>query len=62
MTSQTLSGGSSQVRIPAWLAVVTIAAVLALWTFVFAHLIGDHVAAVSSARTAGGIVHAIGSS
>ncbi len=46
----------SKLRIPVWIAVVAIAAVLALWTFVFAHLIGDHVAAVSSARTAAGVV------
>ena len=39
-------------RIPAWVAVLAIAVFLAVWTLVFAELIGDHVAAVSTARAA----------
>ena len=52
MKPQTVSDHPSQLRIPAWIAVPAIAAVLALWTFVLAHLIGDHVAAVSGAKAA----------
>ena len=49
---QTVSDHPSQPRIPAWIAVPAIVAVLALWTFVFAQLIGDHVAAVTGAKAA----------
>lgn len=49
---QTISDHPSQLRIPAWIAVLAIAAVLALWTFVFAQLIGDHVAALTGSKAA----------
>jgi hypothetical protein len=49
---QTVSDRPSQLRIPVWIAVLAIAGVLALWTFVFAQLIGDHVAALTGAKAA----------
>ncbi len=49
MSSAPLSH-TSQLRIPAWIAVLAIAVILAAWTLVFAQLIGNHVAAVSGDR------------
>jgi hypothetical protein len=51
MTS-TAPKDASQVRVPVWIAVLAMAIFLAVWTFVFAQLIGDHVAAVTTARAA----------
>jgi hypothetical protein len=55
MNPQTMSDHAAQLRIPAWIAVLAMAAVLALWTFVFAQLIGDHVAALSGAKAAAAV-------
>lgn len=44
------SDNPTQLRIPAWIAVLAIAAVLTLWTFLFAQLIGDHVAALTGSK------------
>jgi hypothetical protein len=52
MNPHTISDPASQPRIPAWIAVLAIAAVLALWTFLFAQLVGDHVAALSGGKAA----------
>ncbi len=52
MKPQTAYDQPSQLRIPAWIAVLAIAVVLAVWTFVFAQLIGDHVAALTGSHAA----------
>jgi predicted ABC-type sugar transport system permease subunit len=52
MKPHTVYDQPSQLRIPAWIAVLAIAVVLAMWTFVFAQLIGDHVAALSGSHAA----------
>jgi hypothetical protein len=45
----------TQPRVPVWIAVLVIAVFLAAWTFVLAQLIGDHVAAVNTARAAAAV-------
>ena len=55
MNPQTISDQAAQLRIPAWVAVLAMAAVLALWTFVSAQLIGDHVAAISGGKAAAAV-------
>jgi len=55
MSPQTVSDASSQLRIPVWIAVLAIAALLGVWTLVFAGLIGDHVASLTGARAAAAV-------
>jgi hypothetical protein len=43
---------ASQVRVPVWIAVLAMVLFLAVWTVVFAQLVGDHVAAANTARAA----------
>jgi hypothetical protein len=50
-----MTENASQPRIPAWVAVLAIGTFLAVWTFVFAQLIGDHVAAETTARAAAAV-------
>lgn len=46
---------SSPLTIPTWLAVLGLAALLAVWTLVFASLMGDHVAAATGTHAAAAV-------